>query len=270
VRIAIVQPITHRPPEDELNVDDAIDHINSAASEGADLIVFPESYPGPWRMPMSFDPTPAIVDAAARHRVYVQFGTLEPIDVVARTAYNVLALAGPSGDEPGVYRRTHPPGPWIYSGGDEWDFEYVAGSALPVFPTPDAVIGLAICSEVYVPEVSRALALQGAELILLPAGTDKRNLWRTWHQLIWARAIENLAYVVTTQNLFAATESGLAMVAGPEAILFEALGPGRFMVDVDLGRIRQLRVRTDGARSDACVKTGLLDQWYRPEVFRPG
>ena len=43
-------------------------------------------------------------------------------------------------------------------------------------------VGLAMCSEAYMPEVTRALALRGAELIFLPAGTDKRRLWATLAQ----------------------------------------------------------------------------------------
>jgi predicted amidohydrolase len=41
-----------------------------------------------------------------------------------------------------------------------------------------------MCSEVYMPEVTRALALRGAEMIFLPAGVDKLALWATWRNLI--------------------------------------------------------------------------------------
>ncbi len=58
-RIALVQPITSPPPDDEVNVAAAIGWIKSAAAQGADFVCFPENYPGPWRMPASFDPTPA-------------------------------------------------------------------------------------------------------------------------------------------------------------------------------------------------------------------
>ena len=56
-RIAVVQPITHRPPEDENNVADAVGAIERAAGEGAHFVCFPESYPGPWRMPAAYDPS---------------------------------------------------------------------------------------------------------------------------------------------------------------------------------------------------------------------
>ena len=65
-RIAIVQPISHRPGEDERNVADAVRAIEHAAHEGADFVCFPETYPGPWRMPATFDPIGAMAEAAAK------------------------------------------------------------------------------------------------------------------------------------------------------------------------------------------------------------
>jgi predicted amidohydrolase len=267
-RIAIVQPISHLPGEDERNVADALHAIELAAHEGADYVCFPETYPGPWRMPASFDPVPAMAEVAAKHKVHVVFGTIEPVEQEA--AYNLIVMAYPDGRAPARYRRTHPNGPWIYTGGPRWEFQYVAGSEFPVFDTAHGKVGLAMCSEVYMPEVTRALALRGAELIFMPAGTDKRLLWATWRTLIFARAIENLAVVVTTQNLFHHGERGLAMVAAPEQILFESTAAGMSVVDVDLERVRYLRSSRDvvGSSTDCAAKQGVLGpQWQRPELY---
>jgi predicted amidohydrolase len=269
-RIAVVQPIAHRPGEDENNVADAVHTIERAAADGAQFVCFPETYPGPWRMPATFDPTAAMVEAAARHRLHVVFGTIEPISTEGATAHNLICMAYPDGRPPARYRRTHPNGPWIYTGGPAWEFQYVPGDEFPVFDTEHGRVGLAMCSEVYMPEVARALALRGAELIFMPAGKDKKTLWATWRTLIWARAIENLALVVTTQNLFHHGERGLAMVAAPEEILFERTAAGVTLVDVGLERLRFLRAtRDEVGSSDRCAtKQGLLGpQWQRPELY---
>jgi len=269
-RIAIVQPISHRPGEDERNVADAVSAIEHAAHEGADFVCFPETYPGPWRMPATFDPIGAMAEAAATHGVHVVFGTIEPIDRKAATAYNLIIMAYPDGRAPARYRRTHPNGPWIYTGGKDWEFQYVPGNDFPVFDTAHGKVGLAMCSEVYMPEVSRALALRGAELIFMPAGTDKNRLWATWRTLIWARAIENLSIVVTTQNLFDHGQRGLAMVATPEEIVFESTVAGMSLVDVSLERVRQLRAGRDqvGSSAGCGAKQGVLGpQWQRPELY---
>jgi predicted amidohydrolase len=268
-RIAVVQPISHRPGEDQANVADAVRHIERAAGDGANFVCFPESYPGPWRMPATFDPTAAMAEAAVKHRVHVVFGTIAPIDETAATAHNLTCMSYPDGRTV-RNRRTHPNGPWIYTGGTAWEFQYVPGDEFPVFDTAFGKVGLAMCSEIYVPEVARALALRGAELIFMPAGKDKKRLWATWRTLIWARAIENLAVVVTTQNLFTHEERGLAMVAGPEEILFESTIAASTVVDVSLERVRYLRASRDviGSSDHCAVKQGLLGpQWQRPELY---
>ena len=155
-RIAVVQPIAHRPGEDERNVADAIGSIERAAGEGAHFVCFPETYPGPWRMPATYDPIPRLAEAAAKFGIHAVFGTIEPIDSGAATAYNLIVMAYPDGRAPARYRRTHPNGPWIYTGGRSWEFQYVAGSEFPIFDTVHGKVGLAMCSEVYMPEVSRA------------------------------------------------------------------------------------------------------------------
>ena len=269
-RIAVVQPLSHPPAGAEANVADAVDHIAQAARDGADFVVLPETYPGPWRMPATFDPTPEMAAAARRHGVHVVYGTLEPISDTDATAYNLTCMAYPDDRPPVAYRRTHPNGPWIYTGGPSWEFQYTAGDEFPVFETDHGVVGLAMCSEVYVPEVARALALAGAEIIFMPAGVDKRRAWATWRTLIWARAIENLALVVTTQNLFSLDERGLAMVAGPEEILLESTAAGTSLIDVDLGRIRWMRDARDDveASKEFAAKPGVLsEQWQRPELY---
>jgi predicted amidohydrolase len=269
-RIAVVQPICHPPGSDAANIGEAERAIARAAGEGAQFVCFPETYPGPWRMPASFDPTAAMVEAAAKHRTHVVFGTIAPIDVKAATAHNLICMAYPDGRAPARYRRTHPNGPWIYTGGPAWEFQWVPGDEFPVFDTAHGKVGLAMCSEVYMPEVARALALRGAELIFTPAGKDKGKLWATWRTLIWARAIENLAIVVTTQNLFNHSERGLAMVASPEEILFESTIAGTTVVDVSLERVRYLRASRDevGSSATCAAKQGVLGpQWQRPELY---
>jgi predicted amidohydrolase len=270
-RIAVVQPQTHAPPDDEANVGDAVRTIERCAGEGANFICFPENYPGPWRMPAEFDPIARLAEAAARHKVHAVFGTIEPISAQAATAFNLVVMAYPDGREPARYRRTHPNGPWVYTGGKYWEFQYVPGDDYPVFHTEFGKVGLAMCSEVYVPEVTRALALNGAELMFMPAGLYKRKLWSTWRNLLWSRAIENLAVVVSTQNMVAPGDRGLALVATPEEVIYESTAAGTGYVDVSLDRVRELRSGRDAGNSSESygAKQGLLsEQWRRPEVTR--
>ncbi len=273
IRIALVQPRTIAPPGDEANVPAACAWIARAAAAGADFVCFPENYPGPWRMPATFDPIPALVEAAHRHRIHAVFGSIEPIDPVSGAAYNLVVMARPDGSAPALYRRTHPHGPWLYRGGKYWDFDYVPGNDYPVFDTAHGKVGLAMCSEVYMPEVTRALALGGAELIFMPSGVTKQRLWESWRTLLYARAIENLALVASTQNLIAPDDRGLALLASPEGVLYETTAEGMGVIEVSLDRVRALRAGRDGVGSSthAGAKEGVLSpQWQRPELYRRG
>src|SRR5512139_44309 len=220
-RIAVVQPITNPIGEDEKNVADAVDFITRAAAEGADFVCFPETYPGPWRMPATFDPTPRIAEAAAKHGINAVYGTIEPISHNEGTAHNLICMAYGDGRAPVSYRRTHPNGPWIYTGGQWWEFQYVPGHEFPVFDSAHGKVGLAMCSAAYMPD-DPGIGTARRRVNLPARGHDKRRLWATWRNLIWSRAIENLAIVVTTQNRFGHAERGLARVATPEERLFES------------------------------------------------
>src|SRR5262249_57974978 len=107
---------------------------------------------------------------------HVVLGTIAPIDEAAATAHNLICMAYPDGRAPARYRRTHPNGLWIYTGGPAWEFQWVPGDEFPVFDTVHGKVGLAMCSEVYMPEGGRALALRGAELIFMPAGKGQGRL----------------------------------------------------------------------------------------------
>ena len=75
--------------------------------------------------------------------------------------YNSAAIVGPDGVL-AIYRKTH-----------LWDREklwFTPGSeAPPVVETPFGRIGVAVCYDLYFPELTRGLALAGADLIAVPA-----------------------------------------------------------------------------------------------------
>ncbi len=270
VRVGVVQARTD-PQHPEKNVDRAVEYVRQAAAQGAQIVCLPETYPGPWTPPLDYDPLPKLGACANDLDVYVVAGLIEPVPGDGDRHYDTLVLLGPDGQEVGRYRRTTPPGPWIYSGGNFWDFHYAEASELPVFATRHGSIGLLVCSEVYVPELARALALKGAEIILMPAGLWKMAQWDTWRTLTRARAIENLAYTATCQNILGHEHSraGLAMICSPEEVLVESSAEGVVVAECDLDRIRFLREQEDRRTfpGEKACKAGVLWQWYQPHLY---
>ena len=69
------------------------------------------------------------------------------------------------------------------------------GENLPVFQTKIGTIGLCICYDIYFPEITKALTLQGAEIIICISASP--SVTRTYFETILpARAIENTTFMV--------------------------------------------------------------------------
>jgi len=62
-KLALVQPKTYFGKEDnvdEKNLKSALNYIDEASENKADIICLPETYPGPWRKPVDWTPIPAL------------------------------------------------------------------------------------------------------------------------------------------------------------------------------------------------------------------
>lgn len=265
VRIGVVQPKAWVGEEAPRNLQDALGYSAEAERLGVDLLLFPETYPGPTSHQVRFEVVEPLREAAARHRVAVALGTTEKVGEGERDHNVVHVVIDANGVVKGRYRRTHPRDEvyrGLYQSKPMWDIDYVAGDDFPVFDLGWGKVGVSICSEVFVPEVARTLALNGAEICLFPTGVLIEDLGfsENWLTLIRARAIENLMFTATTMNLFSAEvrdaycgpnmppvdqatglNQGHAMIASPERILGRMNGPGILTADCDLERIRLMR-----------------------------
>jgi predicted amidohydrolase len=266
-RLAAVQPRAHTGAEEARNVDDALRWMDRAHAAQADLVLFPEGYPGPTNPDNDFEALGRLSAKAAELRLHVVAGAIEPAD--AQRHHVVLHLIDDRGVVAPPYRRTTPTGPYIYRDIDAWGFDYAASSHEPaVFDTRLGPIGLLVCSEVYVPELARSLALKGAETILFPAGGAINELLPTWRTMVWARAIENLVHTAAVQNLYAADEEGVGIVAAPEQVLAQSGDEGMLIADLDRDRLSFLRSRDERIEFPKPYRTipGVL-RWRRPELY---
>jgi predicted amidohydrolase len=89
--------------------------------------------------------------------------------------------------------------------GESWreSAAYEPGAEAVVAETAEAKIGLAICYDLRFPQLFRAQALAGAEVLTVPAAFTRQTGEAHWHVLLRARAIENGAWVI------AAAQGGL-------------------------------------------------------------
>ena len=98
--------------------------------------------------------------------------------------YNTAVLLDREGRLAGTYRKVYLPREEIEGG-------LTPGSEYPVFTTDFGRVGLMICWDTQYADPARALALGGAELLLVP-------IWGGNETLVRARAIENRVFVATS------------------------------------------------------------------------
>jgi predicted amidohydrolase len=82
--------------------------------------------------------------------------------------------------------------------GESWreSAAYAPGTETVVVELPEAKIGLAVCYDLRFPQLFRAQALAGAEVLTVPAAFTRQTGEAHWHVLLRARAIENGAWVI--------------------------------------------------------------------------
>lgn len=141
--------------------------------------------------------TQRLIELARQHRIFVCAGLAErERDIV----YNTQVLVGPEGCL-GKQRKLH-------MSRDEVLY-YRGGQDINVFDIGKCNVGIGICYDNEFPEVTRILALRGAEVLLMPHASrdkmwednpdseaDARRYMHDHYMLFAMRAKENACYVV--------------------------------------------------------------------------
>lgn len=272
MKIATVVPRTNFDKDAELtNYENFACYLEEASDRGADLVVFPESYPDNWQPPAHLNLVDKFVILAKKYKLHIIASILEPI-TGSEKFYNTCVLINDLGEEVGRYRRTTPNlDPWLYKGGGKWEYQWERDNKLPIFKTRFGNIGILICSEIYAPMLATTLARKGASIIVYPTGltSEKSPLIETWKTMAWARAIENLCVTVVTSN--STGEGGLSMICSPEEILLSTVDEGVHVREVDLERVELLRASHDAFMSEGPekpfkTKPGIFMDWVRQDL----
>ncbi len=132
-----------------------------------------ETIPGPT--------TERLGEFAKRKHVWIVAGVYEREQ---HTIYNTAVLINREGRVAGRYRK-------VYIPREELEGGITPGSDYPVFQTDFGKVGMMICWDVQYADPARALALRGAEMILMP-------IWGGDETLGKARALENHVFLVAS------------------------------------------------------------------------
>jgi N-carbamoylputrescine amidase len=211
-RVALAQLRCHSDPE--RNRAAARRAVEEAAETGATLCVLPElfanRYPGQFEDVRSFlvqVPAPAdLIDEfreiARRRAISLVLPYFETADGGA--CHNSLVVIDAFGRIRGRYRKAHIPN----GEGYREDLFFRPGDTDYNVVSLDGVrLGTAICWDQWFPEVSRALALQGAQLIVYPSAIGSEvsdpafDSRADWELVMRAQAIVNRVFVAAVNRV---------------------------------------------------------------------
>ncbi len=213
IRAAVVQaaPVTF---DREATLERVAHWTAKAASDGAQLVVFPEAFVSGYPRGLDFGavigartaagredyrrywsssvdvPGPAVDVMAAiarQHRVMLVIGVIER---EGGTLYCSVLFFAPDGAYLGKHRKLMP------TASERLVWGYGDGSTLPVFDTPVGRIGAVICWENYMPLLRTHMYAQGVQIYCAPTA-DARDSWFASMQHI---ALEGRCFVLSANQ----------------------------------------------------------------------
>ncbi len=196
------------------NIAAVSDHIVKAAEQGAQVILPPELFAGPYFCKTEDEalfalasPVNESAPVQTMQKLARQLKVAIPASFFERDGqhyYNSIAMIDPQGDIMGVYRKSHiPDGP-----GYEEKFYFRPGnSGFKIWDVFGTTIGIGICWDQWYPETARAMALMGAEILFYPTAIGSEpydadlDTSRMWRRAMQGHAVSNCMPVVASNRV---------------------------------------------------------------------
>ena len=198
----------------QANIDKTIGLIRQAAARGAQVILPSELFQGPYfcvtqeeRWFTSAHPWrehPAVVQLQP---VAKELGVVIPVSIFEKEGphyFNSMVMLDADGEAMGVYRKSHiPDGP----GYQEKYYFRPGDTGFKVWSTRFGRIGVGICWDLWYPESARAMALQGADILMYPTAIGSEphdaelDTALPWQRAMQGHAVSNVVPVVAANRI---------------------------------------------------------------------
>ncbi|MCK4266687.1 MAG: carbon-nitrogen hydrolase family protein [Thermoplasmata archaeon] len=200
---------------------------------------------------------------------WIIIGMPEKDDEKTGIVYNSALVLSPDG-EPETYRKMV-----LANFGPFEEYQYFArGDRLLTVSTPVGKLGIQICFDIFFPEISKAYALSGADLLLCMSASPSVTQ-EYFEKIIMARAIESTCYVAFVNLL--GTEKNMTFWGGNQLIGprgnvkagGKAFVDGMVNADVDISELevaRQFRPTIKETRIDIIEHLGEIARLRGPEL----
>lgn len=209
-------------PDPADNIAAVAAQVEAAAAQGAQVILPPELFAGPYFCVTEDEARFALAytleeDASvkAMQRLAKALGVAIPTSFFEREGphyYNTLAMIDAQGEIMGIYRKSHiPDGP----GYEEKYYFRPGNTGFKVWDVFGTRIGVGVCWDQWYPECARAMALMGAEVLFYPTAIGSEpydadlDTSRVWRRAMLGHAASNCMPVVAA-NRIGVEENGQA------------------------------------------------------------
>lgn len=231
--------------------------VGLLAEQGADLVVLPEMFCCPYDTGRFREyaevkgegPAQRVLAEAAKAGGVTLIGGSLP-EAEGDKLYNTSFVYSSQGDLIGTFRKNHLFDIAIAGGQHFQESATLSpGQDLLVFDQGRAKVGVGICFDVRFPEMAKAMARQGAEILVYPAAFNRTTGPLHWELVFRARAIDAQAYVVgaaPARNHAADYVAwGHSLVVDPWGKVVQDLGvePLSALLAVDLDVVDQVRTQ---------------------------
>ncbi|MDD5036363.1 MAG: carbon-nitrogen hydrolase family protein [Methylococcaceae bacterium] len=245
-------------PHVEANLIEAGRWVAKAAEQGASLVVLPENFA---IMGMSeFDKLSVaeeegsgpiqefLARTAEANQVWIVGGTL-PIKASAGRVKAAALVFDAHGVTVARYDKIHLFDVDVPGSSEQYRESNTieAGDAPLVLDTPFGRLGVAICYDLRFPELFRRMAMGGMDILAVPAAFTAKTGAAHWELLVRARAVENLCYVVASNqggfHVNGRETFGHSMVVDPwgKRMACQPSGAGEVSAEIDLDQLVKVR-----------------------------
>ena len=242
------------------NIRKAIQMIKESKKQGADLAVLPEMFNCPYENEKFIEyaeelngsqTLEKIANIAKEENIHVLAGSIPELEEDGegiQSIYNTAVLFDNKGKLLGKHRKMHlfdidVKGKIYFKESDTLS----AGNDFTVIETELTTIGIGICYDVRFVELSRIMALNGAQILIFPGAFNLTTGPAHWEILFRSRALDNQVYAIGVAPALDKDASynsfGHSIAVNPWGEIIEELDyeEGLKIVEIDLDEIKRIR-----------------------------
>lgn len=237
------------------NLDTVVSFIEEAAARGAKLITMPESmnYVGLDNAGHAEEipggPTFQLMsEQAKKYGVWLHCGSIYEKNPNDPRPFNSTMVIDPQGNLAAKYHKIHPFDVVIPNGPVNRESERICpGNEIVTVDTGEVGhLGLSICYDMRFAEMYRIMALEGAQILLMPADFTMPTGKDHWETILRTRAIENGCYVIAPAQYgvkpkFQAYANSLVVDPWGNVIARASNHPQVITAEIDLDYLQQVR-----------------------------